>query len=107
MGRSIGSGAAALAGGVLCTLFAYAVSDRWRSELGYWPMIVGAGVGLLGGAVVGAANEIVQAINAQGERIAKAIEQQRSSVQPDTTSMKHGTSAPDARVTSTRSTSSN
>ena len=43
-------------------------SQTWPNDHGPWPTIVSAAVGLLTGAIVGAAGEIVQAINAQGER---------------------------------------
>jgi hypothetical protein len=72
MNRAIGSGSTAAVGGALCALLGFVASQTWPNDHGPWPTIVSAAVGLLTGAVVGAAGEIVQAINAQGERIARA-----------------------------------
>jgi hypothetical protein len=72
MNRTIGSGSTAAVGGSLCALLGFIASQTWPGDHGPWPTLVSAAVGVLAGAVVGATGEIVQAINAQGERIAKA-----------------------------------
>ena len=94
MNRAIGTGSTAAVGGAHCALLGFVASQTWPNDHGPWPTIVSAEVGLLTGAIVGAAAEIVQAINAQGERIASAVGH-RAAPPP-------GGPKPDVRVTADR-----
>ena len=62
----------ALLAGVFFAVLVHCVAGGLRSDLGDWPALIGWAGGALVGAVAGAAERVVQAIDAQTARLAGA-----------------------------------
>jgi hypothetical protein len=62
----------AILGGVFFGCLAYSAGTGVLSGLGNWPTLIGAAAGVIAGAIAGATDLIVRAIDEQTERIAAA-----------------------------------
>jgi hypothetical protein len=65
----------AILGGIFFGCLAYSAGTGVLSGLGNWPTLIGAAAGVVAGAIAGAADLIVRAIDAQTERMAGASHQ--------------------------------
>jgi hypothetical protein len=62
----------AVLGGVFFAVVTHCVAGGLRSDLGDWPALIGCAAGAIVGAVAGAAERIVRAIDAQTARLTGA-----------------------------------
>jgi hypothetical protein len=72
----------AICGGAFFAVVAHCVAGALRSDLEDWPALIGGAAGALVGAVAGAAERVVQAIDAQTDRLAGATENRQRPARP-------------------------
>jgi hypothetical protein len=72
----------AVPSGVFFAVLMHCIAGRLWSDLGDWPALIGCAAGALVGAVAGAAESLVRAIDAQTARLAALIENRQHAARP-------------------------